>query len=203
MARGFLSFPQSSDLPLSLFKGLITIGCIFAARGFFEECEQWPGCGHGDNPPSLSTSPVVEATAGSSDEGYTKDRNLLVDPKSTGRKEAARKFPLDRTADCEWINKKFVAFNGKMVWGCVNGKQSNIHHGPDKDTLRNVEGNVHRICFTCHNHYHAVTDPDYDDATAVEYPLIELQDATREELVKALIERRSAKQGPRSVNPND
>lgn len=179
----------------------MSTGCIFSARGFFEECENFPGCGCGSPPiPLSSTSPHEEvATAGV----YQKDRNLLVDPKSTGRKEAARMFPLDKSAPCEWQLKKFVAFNGKMVWGCVNGLQSNIHHGPDKDTLRNVNGNVHRICFTCHNHYHAVTDPDYDDATAVEYDLIEFQDASTEELVKALIERKSAKQGPRSVNPND
>jgi len=35
------------------------------------------------------------------------------------------------------------------------------HHGPDKNTLNNEKGNVHRICHSCHNRWHTLNDEDY------------------------------------------
>lgn len=48
------------------------------------------------------------------------------------------------------------------IQGCSDGVQLNRHHGPDKNTLNNEPGNVHRICAHCHNRWHAKNDPDYD-----------------------------------------
>lgn len=47
------------------------------------------------------------------------------------------------------------------IVGCPGYPATDIHHGPDKNTLRNVVGNVHRICAYCHNRWHAVNDPAY------------------------------------------
>lgn len=49
----------------------------------------------------------------------------------------------------------------KPIVGCLNGKQQARHHGPDKNTLNNEVGNVHRICHTCHNRWHTLNDDDY------------------------------------------
>lgn len=45
--------------------------------------------------------------------------------------------------------------------GCLDGKQQARHHGPDKNTLNNDTGNVHRICHQCHNRWHARNDEGY------------------------------------------
>lgn len=54
------------------------------------------------------------------------------------------------------------AGGGKIpIVGCLDGMQQARHHGPDKNTLNNERGNVHRICHTCHNRWHTLNDPDY------------------------------------------
>lgn len=129
-----------------------------------------------------------------------KRRATLKDPHSTGRKEAARLYPLDRDKPCEWsfeyIRKEYAqeyeflftdldegmsederaaresglhreivrSISGSKVEFrvCDDNRQKARHHGPDKNTLNNEQGNVHRICHFCHNTWHAVNDEDYD-----------------------------------------
>lgn len=85
----------------------------------------------------------------------------LKDQQSTGRKRAAVLFPLDRDAPCEWQGLKFAGGGSSPIIGCLAGKQQARHHGPNKDTLNNEEGNVHRICHQCHNRWHTRNDPGY------------------------------------------
>ncbi len=89
----------------------------------------------------------------------------LKDQQSTGRKRAAKLFPLDRSAPCEWAaaSESNPCGGGKhpLTFGCEN-LQSHRHHGPDKNTLNNEEGNVHRICSFHHNWWHAKNDEEYD-----------------------------------------
>jgi hypothetical protein len=108
----------------------------------------------------------------------TKPDAALKDQESTGRKRAARLYPLldntnqplkssrtagqDERADCEWRFGIRVGGGDNPIQGCVSGKQYARHHGPDKNTLNNEPGNVHRICHNCHNQWHAKNDPDYD-----------------------------------------
>lgn len=109
--------------------------------------------------------------------GKRKRRNkrdaALRDQQSTGRKRAARLYPLDRNADCEWAGSDAAGGGTHPIPGCgrrsntVRGKQQARHHGPDKNTLNNEPGNVHRICHSCHNAWHAVNDPDYVWGTKV------------------------------------
>lgn len=91
----------------------------------------------------------------------THNDNNLKDQQSTGRKRAAKMYPLDRSANCEWYRQKNCGGGHKPIVGCVNGKQQARHHGPDKNTLNNDYGNVHRICHTCHNRWHTENDEDY------------------------------------------
>lgn len=91
---------------------------------------------------------------------YKSDASLR-DQQSTGRKRAAEMYPLDRDADCEWKLQKNCGGGNSPIVGCLDGKQQARHHGPDKNTLNNDYGNVHRICHTCHNRWHARNDEGY------------------------------------------
>ena len=108
----------------------------------------------------------------------------LKDPHSTGRKRAAILFPLDYSALCEWSeawlketypedprHPKMIAaeISGCKIEGelipfriCKDNPQKARHHGPDKNTLNNEPGNVHRICHHCHNMWHAIMNPGYE-----------------------------------------
>lgn len=91
----------------------------------------------------------------------------IQDPHSTGRKRAAVLYPLLRKdsgepEDCDWRNKTNCGGGKHPIVGCIAGTQQSRHHGPDKNTLNNSKGNVHRICHKCHNTWHAQNDPTYD-----------------------------------------
>lgn len=159
--------------------------CIVCARGFHDECLL--GCSEHaqeseeaeDGDLSGSYAAHLEASAnrkkGSTYEG-------LKDPQSTGRKRAARLYPLDKEAPCEWQGKKNCGGGKRPIVGCVAGLQVARHHGPVKNVTRNHEGNVHRICTRCHNHWHELNDLVYDEA---DYALLphDPMDASDEELV--------------------
>lgn len=70
-------------------------------------------------------------------------------------------YPLFPDDDCEWKLKKNNGGGQHPIVGCLNGKQQARHHGPDKNTLNNDSGNVHRICHQCHNRWHARNDEGY------------------------------------------
>lgn len=91
----------------------------------------------------------------------TQNDSTLRDQQSTGRKRAAVMYPLDSDADCEWKMQKNCGGGEHPIIGCTDGKQQARHHGPDKNTLNNDYGNVHRICHTCHNRWHSKNDEGY------------------------------------------
>lgn len=91
---------------------------------------------------------------------YKRDSNLK-DQQSTGRKRAAVLYPLDKEAPCEWQGLRIAGGGSFPIIGCSNGTQQARHHGPDKNTLNNEEGNVHRICHRCHNRWHTKNDVGY------------------------------------------
>ncbi len=168
------------------------ITCPSCILGLYDEC------GHDERPPvsNVESAPVTPAvehlildTGGSqpalteTNEGrslkWQKDNVSVKDAKSTGRKRAAELYPLDPESPCEWQKLANVGGGKYPIVGCMAGLQANRHHGPDKDTLNNSEGNVHRICVPCHNLWHAQNDSDYDP-TRGHKPRI----ATNEELIK-------------------
>lgn len=86
----------------------------------------------------------------------------LKDQQSTGRKRAAKLYPLNREQDCDWKGRANCGGGSSPILGCITGRQQARHHGPDKTVSNNNEGNVHRICHYCHNRWHAANDPSYD-----------------------------------------
>lgn len=83
------------------------------------------------------------------------------DPTSTGRKRAAQLKPIREGDICEWAGLKYAGGGAVPIVGC-NGRPAKArHHGPDKSTLNNEEGNLHVICVHCHNRWHAKNDPLY------------------------------------------
>lgn len=90
-----------------------------------------------------------------------KDDSALRDQQSTGRKRAARMYPLNELAPCDWAMKKNCGGGKFPITGCLANLQQARHHGPDKNTLNNEKENVHRICHTCHNRWHTLNDENY------------------------------------------
>ncbi len=90
-----------------------------------------------------------------------RDANLK-DQQSTGRKRAAKLYPLDKEGRCEWNGSANCGGGNYPILGCLSGTQQARHHGPDKNVVNNEEGNVHRICDYCHNRWHALNDVGYD-----------------------------------------
>lgn len=162
------------------------MSCFPCGRTFHEECigEPLPNsecCCQQFNPNFVLKQ--IDENSEQPDEDYSDDdesasrrgrreanNRTLKDPQSTGRKRAAKLFPLNRAAPCEWAGLEFAGGGKHPIKGCGKpfrpdeeaGTQVNRHHGPDKSTTNNSEGNVHRICSRCHNRWHAANDPDYD-----------------------------------------
>jgi hypothetical protein len=133
--------------------------CLSCLAGFHYECEQpeevsdalWACC----CPPDKLESEV---------RGPIKDNDAVTDVESTGRKRAAVAYPIEPGSTiCEWAKLKFAGGGVNPIIGCNGNFATNRHHGPDKSTLNNERGNVHRICPTCHNRWHTVNDEHYGD----------------------------------------
>lgn len=91
-----------------------------------------------------------------------KRNSALKDQQSTGRKRAAKYYPIIPDAPCEWQRQANCGGGAYPILGCYEGKQKDRHHGPEKAVTNNEPGNVHRICAGCHHTWHAANDPDYD-----------------------------------------
>jgi len=109
------------------------------------------------------------------------DIGTLKDPASTGRHRQAKMYPITVGQVCEWANLAGTLGGGvEFMVGCVNNPATDLHHGPDKNTLNNekaswgigVQENTHVICSECHNMRHALDDKHYPE----EYDRVEHQD---------------------------
>jgi hypothetical protein len=128
-----------------------------------------------DNSPVASDANAVDASDGEDESGEAqkefrtyKDDSALRDQQSTGRKRAAKMYPLAEDQPCEWRMRKNCGGGKFPIVGCADGMQQARHHGPEKNTLNNDKGNVHRICHSCHNRWHTMNDPGYIWAAAHE-----------------------------------
>lgn len=102
----------------------------------------------------------------------------ITDVTSTGRKRAALMYPIFDGMICEWAGLKFAGGGIKPVIGCdgnllyaERGKYGR-HHGPNKSVLENNPANVHRICMTCHNRWHALNNEFYGERPAADQPYL-------------------------------
>lgn len=141
--------------------------CVPCGRGFHRECRR--GCKrcHSDEVSSPTEEGLIEDDPQGDDSGdspRTPKKLRLKDPESTGRKRAARLYPLDFSGPCEWQGKKNCGGGLRPIIGCNEGLQQHRHHGPVKSTTRNELGNVHRICDDCHVHWHELNDLIYDQS---------------------------------------
>lgn len=138
----------------------------------FHECRTPSLCSEGVNDSGHSEPDLSDSLLGESDDfpdseeeekehRTYKDDSSLRDQQSTGRKRAAIAYPLNEEALCEWAGKKNCGGGDHPIVGCLGNLQQARHHGPDKNTLNNERGNVHRICHTCHNRWHTLNDEGY------------------------------------------
>lgn len=132
-------------------------------------------------PGNISGSSIRDAlTEGVQRTRRLKDSELVRDPTSTGRKEAARLYPITPGMVCEWAGLSRAGGGVVPIIGCLGtvltGEKGNgaIHHGPDKATLNNSPGNVHRICTPCHNRWHTLNDDYYGKRPDGQHPFIPL-----------------------------
>lgn len=155
--------------------------CFGCRNGFHNECSGfWTsdtdecGCGGAvifTASGEVKSSGDKDSAAGSDldtgyvDDGYDgyKDIDNYKDPLSTGRKRAAVMYPIAPGQVCEWAGLKFAGGGVVPIVGCVGRPASDRHHGPDKNTMNNAPGNVHRICDYCHNTWHGANDPHYGE----------------------------------------
>lgn len=152
--------------------------CISCARGMHEECFSDPCC--------CASEPNIPQ-AGFTDE-EVKGRKRKDDSEittSAGRKRAAAEYTIDPEAFCEWSLKAECGGGKKPILGCVGGKQKHRHHGPVKNTARNERTNIHLICATCHNTWHAKNDPVYSEDEYNELPASP-RDMTKQEILWVL-----------------
>jgi hypothetical protein len=167
--------------------------CINCALGLGEElCHYDTPCKNDGVPDKGFVSRVAErsshvrepeTTEQEEDTGrFYKSDGSVRDPKSTGRKRAAVLFPLEREKPCEWRGLANCGGGKFPIIGCYEGNQDHRHHGPDKNTLNNSEGNVHRICDDCHNIWHSQNDPYYDPENPYSADF-KVRSATEDELV--------------------
>jgi hypothetical protein len=147
--------------------------CVAHYVGLEHECRTVEECNNGPAEPDLSgdvldTSDLAGDQTDSEDEEEVerrtyKDPSTYVDQNSTGRKQAARWYPIDKAnpGTCEWAMKKNCGGGKFPITGCAANVQQARHHGPDKNTTSNEKGNVHRICHSCHNRWHTLNDEVY------------------------------------------
>lgn len=168
------------------------MGCASCGRGFHAECKK--GCKkcHSEN------IPQIESIDDEQDEIKEPKKLNLKDPSSTGRKRAARLYPLDRDAPCEWRGQRNCGGGRFPIIGCYDGNQQHRHHGPVKRTTRNERGNVHRICDDCHVHWHELNDLTYVEADNELLPHQPV-DAQDEEIIQNILDWKSGAMGKKYV----
>jgi hypothetical protein len=129
--------------------------CLACAAGFINECYYKQRCDLASVTSILPDERVRRS-------GPYKDDDKVTDIYSTGRKRAAVAYPITEGMKCEWRELKFAGGGVEPIIGCTGNLVKNRHHGPDKNTLNNIEGNVHRICPHCHNRWHTKNDFEYE-----------------------------------------
>jgi hypothetical protein len=107
----------------------------------------------------------------------TRDIGTLKEPLSTGRKRVAAMYPIPKGKVCEWAGLAAAGGGIHPIVGCIGYPATDLHHGPDKNTLNNMRfsdgtsdgaQNVHQICSFCHNAWHGANNPDYPDRDYLE-----------------------------------
>jgi hypothetical protein len=154
--------------------------CVPCTLGRFDECEHPEELEDGWIIPCVrvfalvTIDSTVAATRGVG--RPLSDPDDIKDVTSTGRKRAAAMHPILDGMRCEWAGLRFAGGGVHPIVGCrdhvlhqakeaFNGSTwpGALHHGPDKNVLNNAVGyNLHAICQSCHNRWHALNDEFYE-----------------------------------------
>lgn len=148
--------------------------CPECLNGLHAECRapdpEGCCCGGRDylDAPEIATLPTPRGGGGPGPRVL--DPSEIKDATSTGRKRAAQLYPVFKDMVCEWAFLKYAGGGVVPIVGCQGnllqpntkaGDGADLHHGPDKNTVNNSPGNVHRICKSCHHAWHGVNDVHY------------------------------------------
>lgn len=106
----------------------------------------------------------------------------ITDIVSTGRKRAAMMYPIFKDMKCEWAGLRYAGGGVEPIIGCFGSviqpskgpDKGDRHHGPDKNVINNAPDNVHRICSTCHNRWHALNNKYYGPRPPADEPFTPL-----------------------------
>lgn len=173
--------------------------CIACQNGYYNEClrpdEDGVACGVEQQTSLIDVETVIRERG-----GQIKTLEDITDVQSTGRKRAVLMFPINEGDICEWAGLLSAGGGVNAIIGCLDNLATNIHHGPDKNTLNNKRENIHKICAHCHNYWHAVNDEFYGERPVGTEPFIPLDGndwklpdtetkATEEQLVQEMIYR--------------
>lgn len=122
-------------------------------------------------------------------EAWPSERDIgsFDDVASTGRKRVAEMYPITPGQVCDWARLGNCGGGVEPVMGCLGNPATDLHHGPDKNTLNNEKGsrgvgeqeNVHALCSFCHNDWHAKNNryyPEYDRQEQQAQPWLPLSD---------------------------
>lgn len=163
--------------------------CPACAAGYPEECQNPSAAIEGESGwiiPCLteftSMAVVIDKRTGTGMVGRPMlDPDQITDVTSTGRKRAAMVMPFLEGRVCDWAHLKFAGGGVIPILGCEGNtitqakkteearekgadEVGHRHHGPDKNVLNNTPGvNLHGVCTPCHNRWHALNDPHYDE----------------------------------------
>lgn len=134
-------------------------GCISCGRGLCDEC-------HDLEAACCLDDLIIPAPVSSKVGRPQLPDHEVKDPRATMRKRAQKVLKEARGVEvgsiCEWRNLANCGGGRHPIVGCRNGVVSHVHHGPDKDWFHNTPDNLHGICHSCHNRWHARNDPCYD-----------------------------------------
>lgn len=161
--------------------GLILPGsCPACFSGIHSDCYNWNldgnacCCHKEEDSDDSAASGEFGGGSGKSTVDRIKEASSVTDVTSTGRKRAALAYPIEEGMICEWANLKRAGGGVTPIIGCAGAIATDRHHGPDKNTLNNTEGNVHRICHNCHNRWHSANDEYYGARPSGTEPFIPL-----------------------------
>lgn len=135
---------------------IICLNCFIGYAPEYCELELSTGCITVEGEVSL-----FDESFDSTDGTETEESKEYKDAISTGRKRAARLYPITPGMVCEWAWHKQCGGGIEPIIGCTGRPSSNIHHGPDKSTLNNERDNISIICTFCHNRWHTANDRYY------------------------------------------
>lgn len=193
------------EIPEKSFQSLIRNSdssdpCPFCVAGWpVDFCHVRPGEGclsEVDGPPVAETEEAHEALTEAPDDDPAKPDKTYKDARSTGRKRAAKLYPIEVGRVCDWAWHKLCGGGVFPIVGCTGRPATHIHHGPDKSTFTNTPDNISRICSYCHNRWHAANNPTYPEGRPDQgtpwlplveagqnlYALSDMVPATREEV---------------------